>query len=163
MMAAAKRKSAFFSATQEAQKQVEQENTVKTSDSSTVVPSQSETVTQPQSETVIQTDSKTVSEPQGDALPSSSSVTASPSSSAIVAFSQSETVTQYQSKGVIPLNSSTVKKEVKVSFYLTPEEEQKLDDLAYEHKKRTGKRINRNDIVRHLVDNCSIEDLRNLR
>jgi hypothetical protein len=163
MMAAAKRKSAFFSATQEAQKQAEQENTVKTSDSSTVVPSQSETVTLPQSKTVIQTDRENASERQGDAIQTSDSVTALPFHSDTVKASQRETVTQYQSKGVKPLNSSTVKKEVKVSFYLTPEEEQKLDDLAYEHKKRTGKRINRNDIVRHLIDNCSIEDLHNLR
>jgi uncharacterized coiled-coil protein SlyX len=42
------------------------------------------------------------------------------------------------------------------------EQEQKLDDLAYEYKKRTGKCINRNDIVRHLIDHCIIEELHNL-
>lgn len=141
-MAAAKRKSAFFSATQEAQKQ-EQEDTVK--------PSSSDTVTQK--------DSETVSQPQGDTVLPSSSVTELPLSSDTVVPSQSETAIQQQSRKVKPLNSTTVKKEVKVSFYLTPEQEQKLDDLAYEHKKRTGKRINRNDIVRHLVDGCNIEDL----
>jgi hypothetical protein len=146
MMAAAKRKSAFFSATEEAQKQVEQENTVKPSSSDTVPPINRETVSQP----------------QGDTLPPSSSVTAIPLSSDTVVPSQSETVIQQQSRKVKTLNSTTVKKEVKVSFYLTPEQEQKLDDLAYEHKKRTGKRINRNDIVRHLVDHCSIEDLQNI-
>jgi len=145
-MAAAKRKSAFFSATQEAQKQAEQENAVKPS----------------HSENVIQIDSKTVSESQGDTLPPSSSVTVVPLSSDTVETSQSETVTEQQSRKMKPLNSTTVKKEVKVSFYLTPEEEQKLDDLAYEHKKRTGKRINRNDIVRHLIDHCSSEDLQNI-
>jgi hypothetical protein len=121
-MPPAKRKSAFFSATQEAQKQAEQENTVKPS----------------------------------------SSVTGLPLSSDTVAPSQSETVTLQQSKEVTPLNSTTTKKESKTSIYFTPEEVNKLDDLAYEHKKRTGKRINRNDIVRHLVDHCSIEDLQNI-
>ena len=145
-MPPAKRKSAFFSATQEAQKQTELENTVK--------PSSSETVTQINSEKVSQS--------QRDTVEPSNSVTAVPLSSDTVVPSQSETAIQQQSRKVKPLNSTTVKKEVKVSFYLTPEQEQKLDDLAYEHKKRTGKRINRNDIVRHLVDNCSIEDLRNL-
>ncbi|HEY4032445.1 MAG TPA: hypothetical protein VGL94_00595 [Ktedonobacteraceae bacterium] len=54
------------------------------------------------------------------------------------------------------------KKEAKTSIYFTPEEVDKLDDLAYEHKKRTGKRINRNAIVRYLVDHCNVEDLQNI-
>ena len=145
-MPPAKRKSAFFSATQEAQKQVEQENTVKLSSSESVPP----------------IDRETVSQPKGDTLPPSNSVTGLPSNSDTVEPSQSETAIQQQSRKVKPLNSTTVKKEIKVSFYLTPEQEQKLDDLAYEHKKQTGKRINRNDIVRHLVDHCSIEDLQNI-
>ncbi len=153
-MPPAKRKSAFFSATQEAQKKAESENTVK--------PSDSETFSRLQGDTATQSQSETVSQPQGDTVERSSSVTAVPLSSDTVVPSQSETAIQQQSRKVKPLNSTTVKKEVKVSFYLTPEQEQKLDDLAYEHKKRTGKRINRNDIVRHLVDYCSIEDLQNI-
>ena len=42
------------------------------------------------------------------------------------------------------------------SFYLTPTQLRKLDDLAYTYNGRTGKRINRNDIIRHLVDTCDI-------
>jgi hypothetical protein len=145
-MPPAKRKSAFFSATQEAQKQTELESTVKPSSSETVTP----------------IDSETVSQSQRDAVEPSSSVTAVPLSSDTVAPSQSETVIEQQSRKVKPLNSTTAKKDSKVSFYLTSEQEQKLDDLAYEHKKHTGKRINRNDIVRHLVDHCSIEDLQNI-
>jgi hypothetical protein len=60
---------------------------------------------------------------------------------------------------VTPSNSTTVKKQEKISFYLTTDQADKLDDLAHEHKKGTGKRINRNDIVRHLIDRCSIQDL----
>lgn len=70
-------------------------------------------------------------------------------------------------QSVVPLDSETVKprsdgkakKEEKISFYLTHEQAGKLDDLAYEYKKRTGKRVNRNDIVRYLIDGCSIDSL----
>src|SRR4051812_25674942 len=106
-MPPAKRKSAFFSATQEAQKKAESENTVKPSDS------------------------ETVSQLKGDAVEPSRSITAVPLSSDTVTPSQSETVVQQQSRKVKPLNSTTAKKDSKVSFYLTSEQEQKLDDLAY--------------------------------
>jgi hypothetical protein len=48
------------------------------------------------------------------------------------------------------------------SFYLTPTQLRKLDDLAYTYNGRTGKRVNRNDIVRHLVDSCDIGNLQGL-
>jgi hypothetical protein len=48
------------------------------------------------------------------------------------------------------------------SFYLTPAQLRKLDDLAYTYNGRTGKRINRNDIIRHLVDICDIGNLQGL-
>ncbi len=48
------------------------------------------------------------------------------------------------------------------SFYLSPEQLLKLDDLAHNHYRRTGRRINRNDIVRHLVDRCELNDIADL-
>ncbi len=120
-MPPAKRKSAFFSATQEVQQKVESENTAK--------PLGSDNVSAPQSENVSPPHSETVQPPQPQ---------------------------------IEPQKQGKVKKDTKVSFYLTAEQEQKLDDLAYEHKKRTGKRINRNDIVRHFIDRCIIEDLHDL-
>ena len=120
-MPPAKRKSAFFSATQEVQQKVEPENTVR--------PLGSDNVSELQSENVSPSHSETVQSPQP----------------------------QIESQ-----KPGKVKKDTKVSFYLTAEQEQKLDDLAYEHKKRTGKRINRNDIVRHLIDHCIIEDLHDI-
>lgn len=48
------------------------------------------------------------------------------------------------------------------SFYLSPEQLLKLDDLAHNHYRRTGKRINRNDIVRYLVDRCQLNDIADL-
>jgi hypothetical protein len=49
------------------------------------------------------------------------------------------------------------------SFYLTPAQLRKLDELAFQLNERSDQRINRNDIVRHLVDHCSFEDLAELR
>lgn len=48
------------------------------------------------------------------------------------------------------------------SFYLTPQQLRKLDDLAYTYNGRTGKRINRNDIIRWLVETCDIGHLQGL-
>jgi hypothetical protein len=48
------------------------------------------------------------------------------------------------------------------SFYLTDKQLRKLDDLAYIYNGRTGKRINRNDVIRHLVDTCDIGNLHDL-
>lgn len=67
-------------------------------------------------------------------------------------------LTGKDSKTVIPENSNTVKFE-KVSFYLTPEQVESLDEACLAYKKATGKRINRNDIVRHLVEQLSVESL----
>ena len=67
----------------------------------------------------------------------------------------SSTVAPLESDTATPHSSKAAKKEEKVTFYLTSEQADKLDDLAHEHKKRTGKRINRNDIVRYLIDQCT--------
>jgi hypothetical protein len=50
----------------------------------------------------------------------------------------------------------------KVSFYLEPTQTRKLDDLAYQHLTKTGRRINRNDIVRHLIEQCEQSTLADL-
>jgi hypothetical protein len=57
------------------------------------------------------------------------------------------------------VNSTHTEPLTKASFYLTPEQANKLDDLAHDFKKAHGKRINRNDIVRYLIDQCSLETL----
>lgn len=60
-----------------------------------------------------------------------------------------------------PGNRHAEKRE-KVTFYLNTEQAGKLDDLVYQHRKIKGKRTNRNDIVRYLIDQCSIEWLEDL-
>ena len=48
----------------------------------------------------------------------------------------------------------------KVSFYLETELHlDKLDDLVRLYRKKTGRRINRQDVVRKLIENSSIESL----
>ncbi len=61
-------------------------------------------------------------------------------------------------------DSKSQKRNVKpTSIYFTQAQLRKLDQLAYQHNERSGQRINRNDILRHLVDRCSLEDLADLR
>lgn len=77
---------------------------------------------------------------------------------------QSSTAEQEQQEPLTASpSSSKAPKEEKISFYLTREQADKLDELAYEHKKRTGQRINRNDVVRHLIDQSTIDSLTNLQ
>ena len=45
----------------------------------------------------------------------------------------------------------------KISFYLRPDQVDKLDELALAYKKRTGVRLNRNELVRRLIDRADLE------
>lgn len=88
--------------------------------------------------------------------------TVTPSNLKTVELSNGETVKHLNSGTAQQRSSTTVKKDEKVSFYLTAVQANKLEDLAYEHRKRTGRRINRNDIVRHLIDLCDSTSLEGL-
>jgi hypothetical protein len=119
---------------------------------------------QRQSETASQSASPETSTQQNSAtVPQFHRETATPQSNINTASQQgSETVSQQErSKTVSQQDSETAYTE-KISFYLTPEQADKLDDLAHAYKKRTHKRINRNHIVRHLIEQCSIESLTDL-
>lgn len=170
-MPPAKRKSAFFSATQEAQKATKQENAEVPRDHENTSQVQSDTLLPSSSKTASLSNSKTVGQPRSDTASLSNSETAGQPKSDTASLSNGETVEQpksdtaslQQSETVKQSSRTTTKKQEKISFYLTIEQAEKLDDLAYEHKKRTGKRINRNDIVRYLIDACSIGDLKDLK
>ena len=65
-----------------------------------------------------------------------------------------------------PLNQTVIPNDLtipgrynKVTFYITNRQKEKLDDLAYECRKQTGKSVKQSDIVRYLIDRCNIEDL----
>jgi hypothetical protein len=60
------------------------------------------------------------------------------------------------------LDGTIVKKREKITFYLTTEQVDKLEDLAYQHKIIKGRRINRNTIVRYLIEHCTLEWLEDL-
>ena len=46
-----------------------------------------------------------------------------------------------------------------VAFAIGAERERKLDDLAHEYNHRKGTRIGRNDIIRYVIDQLTLEDL----
>lgn len=71
-----------------------------------------------------------------------------------------ETVKPLNSYTVEQSNSETVKRGLtKTSFYLRPDQTEKLDDLEHGCKKRTGRRIDRQDIIRALIDNADLESV----
>ncbi len=45
----------------------------------------------------------------------------------------------------------------KITFYLRPDQIDKLDELVLAYKRRTGSRINRNELVRRLIDRCDLD------
>lgn len=61
---------------------------------------------------------------------------------------------------LLPQNSEMEKIQTeKVSFYLRPDQLDKLEDLAREYRKHMGQRLNRNDLVRMMIDRCELEHL----
>ena len=137
---AEKRKSAFMRATQEAQARL---------------------VSQNDSETVKQLDREEVVEPKKqDAFQNVSTSHAStvvPQVREEVKPLDRDDTIQSNGKTVLQQSSEAVRKSEKISFYLTPEETRKLNDLEYEQRNRTGRRVNRNDLIRHLIDICTSE------
>jgi hypothetical protein len=97
---------------------------------------------------------------QGSAGEQKSRETVKPLNSETVKKSNGETVIPQDSKTVKPSNGETVKRGlIKTSFYLQPDQIEKLDDLGHECKKRTGRRIDRQDIIRALIDSADLESV----
>jgi hypothetical protein len=106
-------------------------------------------------ETVTPQDIGTVPQSNGD--------TVKPLNGGTVLQSNSDAVQQLNSLTVKPPNRGTAKSGLtKTSFYIRPDQADKLDDLAHEYKKRTGKRIDRQDIVRAIIDEIDLDNLLNL-
>ena len=78
------------------------------------------------------------------------SETATPESGNTGSPENSDTVLRQNSE---PMRSNTEK----FTIYVSPEQLDKLDELALAYRKRTGKRINRNVIMRKLIDVCDLE------
>jgi hypothetical protein len=47
----------------------------------------------------------------------------------------------------------------KVTFYLRPDQVEKLDEMVIAYKRRTGRRTNRNALMRLLLDRVEIDQL----
>lgn len=167
---ATKRQSAFNRALQEAQntEQSTSGQPVPPSDSEPVQPFHRPTVGQPNGETVKPLDRLTVRPSDSEAVKRFNRETVPPYNRETVKPLDSETVSALSGEAVKPLDSETVppfhRQAVKgdlekTSFYIRHDQVEKLDDLAHDYKKRTGKRINRNDIVRALIDQIDLEKL----
>ena len=59
-----------------------------------------------------------------------------------------------------PLTASHQERTIleRTTIYLHPEQSDKLDTLMLKQKKRTGKRMNRSDIIRRLIDKYDLEE-----
>jgi hypothetical protein len=69
-----------------------------------------------------------------------------------------KTSTSQPSNTAIPQNSGEGKANTeKFTIYVSPDQLDKLDELALAYRKRTGKRINRNVIMRKLIDVCDLD------
>lgn len=153
----AKRKSAFSAVMREAQQQ--HSETVTPQDREAVEQQQSSTVEQLEGEAVKLLHSETVTQSSGEASTQQGREAVELHYRETDKRLYSNTVIQQDSSIVTPSHRLTVKKEAKISFYFTAEQEKKLDTLELEYRIRTGRRINRNDIMRYLLDHCNIEDL----
>jgi len=78
------------------------------------------------------------------------------------------TVTQLQSDTVTPQDTPTVQRSVepkvdkKVTFYLNQSQVDKLDQLEIDFRQIYKRKVNRNEIVRFLIDQCNIDNLTGL-
>ena len=89
--------------------------------------------------------------------------TVQPSESDTGTLHYRETAERLYSNTVTRQDGKTVEEFEKTTFYLTAEQVEKLDDLAHDHKKQTGQRINRNDIVRHLIDRATLDQMEGIK
>jgi hypothetical protein len=74
-----------------------------------------------------------------------------------------ETVSRQSGEAVLRQGGDTVEPQdgetatSKVTFYLREDQIDQLDEWTLEYKKRRGKRINRNELVRRLIDRCALD------
>lgn len=70
---------------------------------------------------------------------------------------QSNIATEHQDS--MTFSDQEEKATVEVSLYLRPSQDDKLDDLKREYKRRTRRKISSNQIMRLLIDRASIDNL----
>jgi hypothetical protein len=68
-----------------------------------------------------------------------------------------DTVSQQDRDTVLPQGHTDQEIREKLSVYLRPDQVDKLDELALEYRRRTGKRISRVEVVRRLIDASDLQ------
>ncbi len=105
-------------------------------------------------------DDRTAVEPShGDTVEPPHGVTVEPSDRGTVPLSYSETAAPPRGSAEETPREAGGRSLKKTSFYLRADQLDKLDELAYAYKRRTGRRIDRQDIVRLLIDRCNLDSL----
>ena len=121
-----------------------------------VTPSQGETVEQEEGVNAIRQEGETVTPDQR--------ITVSPDNGNTGTLTEGVTVVAPQSSTEIPLQGETVlllhhKKNQKITFYFSKEEEKRIEQLEMGYWIETGIKINRNDIARYLFNKVTLEEL----
>lgn len=57
------------------------------------------------------------------------------------------------------INTQSTEDREREVYYLTPSQVDKLDDLRIAYRKATGKRLNKQDFMRHIVDSLNLDML----
>jgi len=80
-------------------------------------------------------------------------------------MSDSMTVKTQDRNAVLPLGGTTgtqqkgsTAKRSKITLYPSPGQEQKLERLIIQYYERHQRLVNQNDLLRHLIDQCTIDD-----
>lgn len=133
--------------------------TVSQQEGSTVVQQDRQAVSQGNSSAVLPRNGETVSQSSGLTAQPSNRETVSPPSGSTARKQDGDTVARGRSETVKRSDRDEREELQKTTFYLTPAQLDTLDELAYGYKRKTGKRINRNDIVRFLVEHAQLETL----
>ncbi len=68
-----------------------------------------------------------------------------------------DTVKQQHGSTVKQQSSTDESAREKITFYLRPDQIDKLDELVLAYRRQTGNRINRNELVRRLIDLCDLD------
>lgn len=86
-------------------------------------------------------------------------------SSSPVESYQGNMAKQYQSttveqQTVVPSSDKKDEKAtVELSLYLRPSHDDKIEDLRQAYRKRTGKKITANELMRRLIDHATLDDI----
>jgi hypothetical protein len=59
----------------------------------------------------------------------------------------------------LPVNENEENATIELSLYLRPSQDDKLEDLRRAYKKRKGKKISANEVIRRLIDQATLDSI----